>query len=77
MELEPLPKLDNATAIYNLIAQVTQEVHSGKLDPKVAGSVAQLARLLLQALPATDLEKQGKDLELPDDFSLANISTPK
>jgi hypothetical protein len=67
-ELNPLPKLDSAAAICKSIAQLAGEVHAGRLDPKVALSLTQMARLLLHALPAADIEKQHNNLQLPDDF---------
>jgi len=74
-EVDPLPKLDSATAICSSIAQLAGEVHSGRLDPKVALTLTQLARLLLHALPAADLEKERNKMQLPDDFSMPTIST--
>ena len=44
-ELDPLPKLDSAVAICKWIAQLAEEVHAGRLDPKVALSLTQMARL--------------------------------
>jgi Leucine-rich repeat (LRR) protein len=74
-ELNPLPKLDSARGICGSIAQLAEEVHSGKIDPKVAASLTQLARLLLHALPAADVEKERSNMRLPDDFCTPTIST--
>jgi hypothetical protein len=73
-ELDPLPKLDSAVAICKWIAQLAQEVHAGRLDPRVALSLTQMARLLLHALPAADVERERIKMQLPDDFSMPNIS---
>jgi hypothetical protein len=73
-EVDPLPKLDSAAAICKWIAQLAQEVNAGRLDPKVARSLTQLAHLLLHALPAADVEKEQNKMQLPDDFWMPNIS---
>jgi hypothetical protein len=73
--LNPLLKLNSAAAICSSVAQIAEELHSGQLDAKVASTFAQLARLLLQALPAADVEKERNNIELPDNFSTPKIST--
>jgi hypothetical protein len=67
-QLDPLPKLDSAGAICSAIGQLAEEVHSGKLNPKMAGTLVQLTQLLLRALPAADVEKERQRVKLPDDF---------
>jgi hypothetical protein len=75
-ELVPLPKLDSAGAICSAIGQLAEEVHSGKLNPKVAGTLVQLTQLLLRALPAADLENERSNMQLPDDFCKSTNSNP-
>jgi hypothetical protein len=47
---EPLPTVDNAVAVRDLVARLIAEVHTGKLDPKVAAGMAPLMNLQLRAI---------------------------
>ena len=61
--VDPLPRLDNANAITAAVAQVIAEVHSGKLHPRIASSLAHLLSLQLRAVETSDLEQRVTDLE--------------
>jgi len=47
---EPLPTVDNAVAVRDLVAQLIADVHAGKLSPKVAAGLAPLMNLQLRAI---------------------------
>jgi hypothetical protein len=47
---EPLPTVDNAVAVRDLVARLIADVHTGKLDPKVAAGMAPLMNLQLWAI---------------------------
>jgi|SRR5580692_6115821 hypothetical protein len=44
---EPLPTVDNAVAVRDLVARLIADVHTGKLGPKVAAGMAPLMNLQL------------------------------
>jgi hypothetical protein len=47
---EPLPTVDNVIAVRDLVARLIADVHTGKLDPKVAAGMAPLMNLQLRAI---------------------------
>jgi hypothetical protein len=47
---EPLPTVDTAVAVRDLVARLITDVHTGKLDPKVAAGMAPLMNLQLRAI---------------------------
>jgi len=51
----PLPKLDTAIAVRDLVAQLIADVHSGKLPPKIAAGLAPLMTLQLRAIETTGI----------------------
>jgi hypothetical protein len=51
----PLPKLDTAIAVRDLVAQLIADVHSGKLHPKIAAGLAPLMTLQLRAIETTGI----------------------
>jgi hypothetical protein len=61
--VDPLPRLDKANAIRDAVAQVIAEVHSGKLHPRIASSLASLLSLQLRAVETSDLVQRMKDFE--------------
>jgi hypothetical protein len=60
---DPLPSLDNALAVQNTLARLANDVYSGKLQPRVALSLAHLLSLLLRAIGITDIEQRLAKLE--------------
>jgi hypothetical protein len=59
----PLPKLENATAVRDTVAQLIAEVYAGKMNPRVAASLAPLLNLQLRATETTDLEQRVRRVE--------------
>ncbi len=55
---EPLPELNTAMAVRQTITRLIQDVHSGKLHPRVAAAVAPLLSLQLRAIETTDIERR-------------------
>jgi hypothetical protein len=47
---EPLPTVDTAVAVRDLVGRLIADVHAGKLDPKVAKGMAPLMNLQLWAI---------------------------
>lgn len=60
---EPLPTVDNAVAVRDLVAQLIADVHSGKVHPKVAAGLAPLMNLQLRAIETSNLELQLARIE--------------
>jgi general stress protein YciG len=54
----PLPKMSTATAVRDAVAQLIDDVHTGKLDPRIAAGLAPLIHLQLRAIEIADLEGQ-------------------
>jgi hypothetical protein len=60
---EPLPTVDNAIAVRDLVARLIAGVHSGKLHPKIAAGLAPLMNLQLRAIETSNLEIRVEKLE--------------
>jgi hypothetical protein len=60
---EPLPTVDNAIAVRDLVARLISDVHSGKVHPKVAAGLAPLMNLQLRAIETSNLEIRVEKLE--------------
>jgi hypothetical protein len=60
---EPLPTVDNAIAVRDLVARLIADVHTGKIHPKVAAGLAPLMNLQLRAIETSNLELQLANLE--------------
>ncbi len=52
LPVDPLPALRTANDVVDAGARLIQDVHSGKLDPKVGGGLASLLGLQLRAIDA-------------------------
>jgi len=53
---DPLPTVDNAVAVRNVVARLIAEIHAGKVHPRVAAGLAPLLNLQLRAIETADLE---------------------
>src|SRR5271169_4516261 len=62
---EPLPTVDNAVAIRDLVARLIADVYAGKLPPKVAAGLAPLMNLQLRAIETSNLELRVEKLVKP------------
>jgi hypothetical protein len=74
---EPLPKLDSAVAVRDMIARLIADVIAGKLSPKIATGVAQLLNLQLRAIDLAervDLTERMAKLESTDSGERAEPS---
>jgi len=60
---EPLPTVDNAIAVRDLVARLIADVHTGKLHPRVAAGLAPLMNLQLRAIETANLELRVEKLE--------------
>jgi hypothetical protein len=60
---DPLPILDNAIAVRETGARLIADVYAGKLQPKVAASLAPLLNLQLRAIETADLEQRVAKIE--------------
>jgi hypothetical protein len=60
---EPLPTVDNAIAVRDLVARLIADVHAGKVHPKVAAGLAPLMNLQLRAIETSNLEIRVEKLE--------------
>lgn len=60
---DPLPTLDNAIAVRDMVARLIADVYAGKIHPRIAAGLAPLLNLQLRAIEATDLELRVAELE--------------
>jgi len=63
---DPLPKLDNLSAVRDAVGKLIADVYEGKLHPRVAASLAPLFSLQfrsVEALEAMDLERRLQQVE--------------
>jgi hypothetical protein len=60
---EPLPTVDNAIAVRDLVARLIADVHAGKVHPKIAAGLAPLMNLQLRAIETSNLEIRVEKLE--------------
>jgi Family of unknown function (DUF5763) len=60
---EPLPTVDNAIAVRDLVARLIADLHAGKVHPKIAAGLAPLMNLQLRAIETSNLEVQLAQLE--------------
>ena len=61
--LEPFARPQNAGEMQMLLAQTIVEVRSGKMDPRVANTIAYLGTSFLSALETWELENRLQTLE--------------
>ena len=61
--LDPLPALDNAKAVRDMVNRLVREVYSDRLNPRIATGLASLLQLQLRAIQVTELEQRLCDLE--------------
>ncbi len=59
----PLPKLETATAVREVLAQLIPDVLGGKIHPSIATSSATLLNLQLRAIETSNLEARIAKLE--------------
>ena len=60
---DPLPALNNALAVRDMVARLIAEIYTGKIHPRVAAGLAPLMNLQLRAIETTDLEQRVGKLE--------------
>jgi len=72
---EPLPRLDNAIAVRDTVDRLIADVHSGKVQPRIAASLAPLLNLQLRVIETTDLERRLAKVEklLAEDEPEGNV----
>ena len=54
---DPLPTLDNALAVRDLVARLIADIYDGKTHPRIAAGLASLLNLLLRAIEITEITK--------------------
>jgi len=59
----PLPTLDSTAAVRDTVARLIENLHSGKLHPKMDSGFSSLLSLQLRALETSDLERRLIKLE--------------
>jgi hypothetical protein len=55
--------LETAAAVRNAVSRLIADVHSGKVHPKVASSLAQLLSLQLRSIETSELERELENLK--------------
>jgi hypothetical protein len=58
-----LPALETAGALQEAVGRLIEDLHSGKLHPRVASGLASLLNLQLRVLEASTLERRVAQLE--------------
>ena len=59
--LTPLPKLDSAAAIADVVERLISDIHGGQLDPKTASALVALLNLKLRAIESMNhAERLGR-----------------
>jgi hypothetical protein len=61
--VDPLSKLDKASAVHEIADRLVAYVYSAKLQPRVATGLASLLSLQLRAIEATNLEQRIDKIE--------------
>lgn len=59
---EPLPAVDNAIAVRDLVARLIVDVHAGKVPSKIAAGLAPLMHLQLRAITTIEISNLGQRL---------------
>ncbi len=76
----PLPKLETATAVREVLAQLIPDVLGGKIHPSIATSSATLLNLQLRAIETSNLEARIAKLEkltAPEDPAAGEPGPPQ
>jgi hypothetical protein len=63
---DPLPTLDNAIAVRDMLARLIADVYAGKIHPRIAAVLAPLLNLQLRAITMTEIaniERRFTELE--------------
>ena len=56
---DPLPTLDNVTAVRDMLARLIADVHAKRLPPRIAAGLAPLLSLQLRAIAFTEDREAG------------------
>jgi hypothetical protein len=67
--VDPLPTLDNATAVRDTVGRLIADVHAARIHPRIAAALTALLSLQLRAIETTDiarLERRLARLENPE-----------
>jgi hypothetical protein len=60
---DPLPTLDNALAVRDMVARLIADVYGGKVHPRIGAGLAPLLSMQLRAIETTDVERRLAQLE--------------
>lgn len=61
--VDPLPKLEKASAVQEAVDRLVADVYAGKVEPRVATGLASLLSLQLRAILTTNLERRLDEVE--------------
>src|SRR5450432_2266159 len=59
----PLPTLDNALAVRDMVARLISDLYEGRLHPRMGAGLAPLINLQLRAIETTDLDRRMEKVE--------------
>ena len=62
-DVEPLARLDNGIAVRDTVDRLIADVYSGKVQPKIAASLAPLLNLQMRAIEASAVEQRLEKVE--------------
>jgi len=63
VDSDPLPDLDNVTAVRDAVKRMIADVYSGKLHPRTAAGLASLLQLQMRVIEKTDIEQRIAKVE--------------
>ncbi len=62
-DVEPLPPVESANAVRELVARLISEVYAGRVHPRTAASLAPLMNLQLRAIEQASFQERLAKLE--------------
>jgi hypothetical protein len=63
-DVRPLPALDNMAGALKALAVIIEDIHAGRIDPKIAAGVAPLMNSLIRGLEPEETERRLKKWKL-------------
>ncbi len=60
---DPLPTLDTALAVRDMVNRLVTDVYAGRTNPRIAAGLAPLLNLQLRAIETTDVQRRLTQLE--------------
>jgi hypothetical protein len=62
-DVDPLPPLESANAVREVVARLIAEVYAGRMNPRTAAGLAPLMNLQLRAIEQSSLQEPRTNIE--------------